>query len=75
MDKTPILSVLMPVFNSELFVAEAIESILNQTFKDFEFLILDDTSTDKSSRIIKNFEQQDSRIKVYQNEKNLGGDM
>jgi glycosyltransferase involved in cell wall biosynthesis len=72
MDKTPILSVLMPVFNSELFVAEAIESILNQTFKDFEFLILDDTSTDKSSRIIKDFEQQDSRIKVYQNEKNLG---
>ena len=62
----------MPVFNSEQFVAEAIESILNQTFKDFEFLILDDTSTDKSFRIIKDFEQQDSRIKVYQNEKNLG---
>ena len=72
MDKTPILSVLMPVFNSELFVAEAIESILNQTFKDFEFLILDDTSTDKSFRIIKDFEQQDPRIKVYRNDKNLG---
>lgn len=72
MDKTPILSVLMPVFNSELFLAEAIESILNQTFKDFEFLILDDASTDRSFEIIKDFENKDSRIKVYQNEKNLG---
>ena len=72
MDNSPILSVLMPVFNSEQFVAEAIESILNQTFKDFEFLILDDASTDRSFEIIKDFENKDSRIKVYQNEKNLG---
>lgn len=72
MDNHPILSVLMPVFNSEQFVAEAIDSILNQTFKDFEFLILDDASTDKSFEIIKDFENKDSHIKVYQNEKNLG---
>ena len=72
MANLPILSVLMPVFNSELFVAEAIESILNQTFKDFEFLILDDASTDKSFEIIKDFGKRDSRIKVCQNEKNLG---
>lgn len=72
MDRTPILSVLMPVFNSELFVTEAIESILHQTFKDFEFLILDDASTDKSFEIVKDFEKKDSRIKVYHNEKNLG---
>ena len=72
MDKTPILSVLMPVFNSEQFIAEAIESILNQTFKDFEFLILDDASTDKSFEIIKEFKNKDPRIKVFQNAKNLG---
>ena len=72
MDNTPLLSVLMPVFNSERFVAEAIESILNQTFKDFEFLILDDASTDNSLEIVKDFEKKDSRIKVFQNEKNLG---
>lgn len=72
MTNPPILSVLMPVFNSELFVAEAVESILNQTFKDFEFLILDDASTDKSFEIIKEFEKRDSRIKVFQNENNLG---
>ncbi len=72
MDNQPLLSVLMPVFNSERFVAEAIESILTQTFKDFEFLILDDASTDRSFEIIKDFENKDPRIKVYQNEKNLG---
>ncbi|MBP5406286.1 glycosyltransferase family 2 protein [bacterium] len=72
MDNQPLLSVLMPVFNSELFVAEAIESILSQTFNDFEFLILDDASTDNSFKITKDFESKDSRIKVYQNEKNLG---
>lgn len=72
MADSPILSVLMPVFNSEFFVAEAIESILNQTFKDFEFLILDDASTDKSLEIIRDFEKKDPRIKAYQNEKNLG---
>ncbi len=72
MADTPILSVLMPVFNSERFVTEAIESILNQTFKDFEFLILNDHSTDKSLEIINDFGKKDSRIKVFQNEKNLG---
>ncbi|MBR6422529.1 glycosyltransferase [bacterium] len=72
MADTPLLSVLMPVFNSERFIAEAIESILNQTFKDFEFLILDDASTDKSFEIINDFENKDSHIKVFQNEKNLG---
>ena len=72
MDNSPTISVLMPVFNSEQFASEAIESITNQTFKDFEFLILDDASTDKSFEIIKEFEKKDSRIKVSQNEKNLG---
>lgn len=72
MANPPILSVLMPVFNSEKFVADAIKSILHQTFKDFEFLILDDASTDRSLEIVKDFEEQDSRIKAFQNEKNLG---
>ena len=62
----------MPVFNSEQFVAEAIKSVLNQSFKDFEFLILDDCSADKSFKIINDFEKKDPRIKVYKNEKNLG---
>ena len=62
---TPRISVLMPVYNAEAFVAQAIDSILQQTFRDFEFLILDDGSTDGSAEIIRQFAQRDSRIKVF----------
>jgi glycosyltransferase involved in cell wall biosynthesis len=64
------LTVLMPVYNSERFLADAINSILNQTFTDFEFLIIDDCSSDNSVNIIKSF--SDNRIRFYQNETNLG---
>ena len=66
----PIISVVMPVFNAEGFVARAIESILNQTLKDFEFIIIDDSSTDNSVRVMKSF--HDPRIKLICNEKNVG---
>lgn len=65
----PIVTVLMSVYNGERFLKEAIESILNQTFTDFEFLIINDGSTDESVKIIESFE--DSRIKLVNNEKNL----
>jgi len=64
------ISVLMPVYNADRFLADAINSILNQTFRDFEFLIIDDCSTDNSVEIIKSY--NDSRIRFYQNETNLG---
>ena len=51
----PIVSVLMPVYNGEKFLKEAIESILYQTYTDFEFLIINDGSTDKSEEIIIGF--------------------
>lgn len=66
----PKLSVLMPVYNAEKFLAEAIESILTQTFTDFEFLIIDDGSTDSSLSIIRSY--TDPRIRLVQNEQNLG---
>lgn len=62
------LSVLMPVFNSEKFLNESIKSILSQTFSDFEFIILDDWSSDKSEEIIKSF--SDSRIIFLKNFEN-----
>ncbi|MFZ4400853.1 MAG: glycosyltransferase family 2 protein [Bacteroidales bacterium] len=68
--RTPLISVLMPVYNGESFLREAIQSILNQSFSDFEFLIIDDGSTDSSYEIILSF--KDSRIRVYKNETNLG---
>ncbi|MDR3593876.1 glycosyltransferase [Clostridium sp.] len=65
----PMVTVLMSVYNGEKFLEEAIESILNQTFSDFEFLIINDGSTDNSVKIIESFE--DSRIRLINNEKNL----
>lgn len=67
-----LVSVLMPVYNSEKFLSESIKSILSQTFENFEFLILDDGSTDRSLKIVQKFSEQDGRIKVFKNEKNLG---
>lgn len=68
----PKISVIMPVYNAELYIGEAIESILNQTFSDFELIILNDNSTDSSLEIIKNYTGQDNRIIVVDKQKNVG---
>jgi glycosyltransferase involved in cell wall biosynthesis len=60
----PLISVCMPVYNAERYVAEAVDSILNQTFSDFEFLILDDGSTDRSLEILRRYGDRDSRIRL-----------
>ena len=65
-----LVSVLMPVFNVQDYVAEAIESMLNQTFTDFELILLDDCSTDKTAKVISGF--NDPRIVYHRNERNLG---
>src|SRR3712207_5201276 len=58
----PLVSVILPVYNQEKYVAETIESVLAQTFREFEFIILDDGSTDNSALIIRQYAAQDSRI-------------
>ena len=68
----PKVSVLMPTYNCAAFLKESIESILTQTFKDFEFIIINDGSTDASNNIINEYVKQDSRIKYFVNEKNIG---
>lgn len=70
MTKNALVTVLMPVYNAQRFLGEAIESILNQTFRDFEFLIIDDGSTDSSVEVINSY--QDSRIRLITNKENLG---
>jgi len=62
--KAPLISVIMPVWNGEKYLADAVESILNQTFEEFEFLILDDGSTDASSEILGEYEKKDARIRI-----------
>ena len=64
MNNSPMISVIMPVYNGEEFLAEAIESVLNQTYKNFEFLILYDKSSDNSFDIIQYYVLLDSRIRL-----------
>ncbi len=62
----PTISVIMSVYNGEKYLREAISSVLSQDFSDFEFIIIDDGSTDKSLEIIKSF--SDARIKLTSRE-------
>ena len=66
----PKITVLMPVYNCELYIREAIDSILNQTLTDFEFLIIDDASTDKTVEVIKTYNE--GRIKLVVKPSNTG---
>lgn len=75
MKKLVKLSVLMPVYNVEKYLNESIQSIVNQTFRDFELIIVDDSSTDNSRQIISEWISKDSRIMVLDNkyQKGLSG--
>jgi len=66
----PVITVLMPVYNGQKYLSETIESILSQSYKNFEFLIVDDCSTDNSVEIINSY--NDERIKLINNKKNKG---
>ncbi len=61
----PKISVVMPAFNAAEFLDEAVCSILNQTFRDFEFIIVDDGSTDDTARILQKYAKADSRVQVF----------
>lgn len=69
----PRVSLGMPVYNGESFLCEAIDSILAQTFTDFELIISDNASTDKTPEICQAYVAQDPRIHYYRNDHNLGG--
>jgi glycosyltransferase involved in cell wall biosynthesis len=68
----PQVSVLVTVFNREAFLRECLDSILASSFDDFEVIVVDDASTDKSVDIAREFAQADARVKVFVNERNLG---
>jgi len=71
MNTSPLVSVIMPAYNSEKYISEAIDSILDQSFKDFEFIIIDDGSSDRTWEIIQEYKKKDRRVVVARNEKNL----
>ena len=60
----PLVSVVMSVFNGERYLPEAIESILDQRFRDFEFIIIDDGSTDSSASILDSYQKRDNRVRA-----------
>ena len=72
MDKIVRVSVIIPVFNSEDYLDDCIQSILNQSLREIEIIIVNDGSTDNSSNIIKHYAHKDSRIKIIE-QKNYGG--
>lgn len=68
----PQISVVMSVYNGATYLEAAMNSIINQTFTDFEFIIIDDCSTDNSYEILHRFSLSDNRIRLYKSEKNIG---
>jgi len=72
MKKEPFITVFTPNYNCAGFISETIESIINQTYENFEYIIIDDLSTDESWKIIQNYADKDKRIRIYRNKKKLG---
>lgn len=66
------ISVVMSVYNAEKYLAEAVDSILSQTYSDFELILINDKSTDDSGRILKGYAQKDPRVIILENEQNIG---
>ncbi len=72
MARRPKVSVVMPVYNGENYLEECVQSVLRQSFKDFEFIIVDDASTDNTVNILKTFAKKDKRVRIIPNLRNLG---
>ena len=68
----PLVTVLMTAYNAEKFIKQSLDSILNQTYKNLEIIVVDDGSTDQTLLIVKNLQKLDYRIKVFQMKKNSG---
>ncbi|WP_318529515.1 glycosyltransferase family 2 protein [Campylobacter sp. IFREMER_LSEM_CL2256] len=66
------ISIILPTYNVEKYIARALESCINQTFKDIEIIVVDDLGNDKSIDIAKEYASKDNRIKIIHNEENLG---
>ncbi|MBZ7949046.1 glycosyltransferase family 2 protein [Campylobacter molothri] len=68
----PKISIILPTYNVEPYIERALQSCINQTFKDIEIIVVDDCGNDKSIEIAKDYANKDERIKIIHNEKNLG---
>jgi teichuronic acid biosynthesis glycosyltransferase TuaG len=71
-DKNPLISIITPCYNSEQYIRQAIESVLAQTYQNWEMIIVDDCSTDRGFQIALEYAEKYSRIRVYRQEQNGG---
>jgi len=71
-EKNPTVSVIIPTYNRAHLIGRAIQSVLNQTYRDFEIIIVDDGSTDNTEEVIKEFQKRDERIRYIKHERNKG---
>ena len=69
----PLVTVIIPLFNAQNYIAQTIESVIGQTYKNWELIIVDDCSTDNSLEIVKGYEAKDRRIKLIELKSNFGG--
>ena len=72
MNKEPLVSIIMPAYNCEKFVADAIKSVIDQVYKNWELIVINDASTDCTKDVITEIAMSDSRILYCENEKNMG---
>ena len=70
--RNPRVSIGLPVYNGENFLEEAVESLLAQTFEDFELIISDNASTDRTKAICQAYAAQDDRVRYFRNHENIG---
>ena len=72
MGKNNLISVVIPVYNAEKYLVASIDSVLSQSYKNFELIIVDDCSYDQTYLIAQKYQNNDSRVKLFRNKKHLG---
>ena len=70
--ETPLVSVIMPAYNAEAFIEEAIDSVLSQSIADLELIVIDDCSRDNTCDVVLDFAKRDNRVRLIHNERNMG---
>ncbi|MBR4026628.1 MAG: glycosyltransferase family 2 protein, partial [Lachnospiraceae bacterium] len=68
----PLISIIMPAYNCEKYIEDSIKSVLYQTYQNWELIVIDDKSKDNTYALLNKLKVQDNRIKVFQNERNMG---
>lgn len=71
--KNPLISIVIPLYNGERFIAQTLESVLAQTYRNIEVIVVDDASTDRGCEIVRHYSTADSRLRLLLSETNFGG--